>query len=355
MVMTCPACKGLHRSHTRKEGCSLEGVELVPARNYDCAACRGRHVRHSWGPDCRLGEQDSAIQTLFAEAELAAKDVCWRQEGVAALLADLEVQQLVPRIYETHEVLQSQGQMRELFMAGAEKELDQLAKTGTLIPIDEGQAQQLRREGYSTIPAKIVWQLKVGERNLDGSPQVVMGKMRLTGAGNHMSEGEIDSFTKNADSLNLRTAALIAADQGWGMTALDVSTAFLSASLHNNERVIVRVPSILHRLGLVPATVTSWRVEKALYGLRSSPRSWGIERDTTLRGTADSGYSFQQVAGEESLWKVIHKDDSGRESIAGLLLIYVNDFLITGGDATRKKITEILSGRFSIGTVRSSS
>jgi hypothetical protein len=40
--LTCAACRGQHKTHSRGPGCRLEGKELRP--NITCGACRGNHV-----------------------------------------------------------------------------------------------------------------------------------------------------------------------------------------------------------------------------------------------------------------------------------------------------------------------
>ena len=46
--------------------------------------------------------------------------------------------------------------------------------------------------------------------------------------------------------------------------------------------VVVRPPPAWVRMGLVGKD-TLWALEKAVYGLRVSPRAWGVERDSKFR------------------------------------------------------------------------
>ena len=82
------------------------------------------------------------------------------------------------------------------------------------------------------------------------------------------------------------------------MKVIDVKTAFLNAHLPDSmETVYVRPPQALIEFGLV-APGTIWRVVKAIYGLRISPKAWGVERDRQLRQmditVKGTKYLFQQ-------------------------------------------------------------
>ena len=67
----------------------------------------------------------------------------------------------------------------------------------------------------------------------------------------------------------------------WAVESWDVSTAFLYAPLIEKRDVYCKPPQVLVKLGLVqPGTV--WKLKKAFYGLRTSPRAWEEERDRKL-------------------------------------------------------------------------
>ena len=63
-----------------------------------------------------------------------------------------------------------------------------------------------------------------------------------------------------------------------GCGIMDVPTAFLYAPLIEKRDVCCRPPQVLVKLGLVERGVV-WKLKKALYGLRTSPRAWKEERD----------------------------------------------------------------------------
>ena len=88
-----------------------------------------------------------------------------------------------------------------------------------------------------------------------------------------------------------------------------MQTAFLNATLPGQlETVFVRPPQALIEFGLVaPGTV--WEVLKAIYGLRISPRAWGVERDKELRKMpiklGNDTYVFSQRHIDQRGWSIV--------------------------------------------------
>ena len=71
----------------------------------------------------------------------------------------------------------------------------------------------------------------------------------------------------------------------WGISSFDIQAAFLNADMPGEklkDAVYVRPPKILVDYGIIDKYEV-WRLEKALYGLRVSPRLWGKERDNKLK------------------------------------------------------------------------
>ena len=73
---------------------------------------------------------------------------------------------------------------------------------------------------------------------------------------------------------------LVAGVYGWFLTNTDLKNARLHASLDAQQEVYVRPPPLQSRWGFT-ATGALWRLKKALFGLRSTPRLWGT-RDPVL-------------------------------------------------------------------------
>ena len=106
----------------------------------------------------------------------------------------------------------------------------------------------------------------------------------------------------------------------------------------------VRPPKILVDYGIIDKCEV-WRLEKALYGLRVSPRLRGKERDNKLAalpfGHDGVMYKLNRSHIDPSLW-TIH-EDNGCEFLhqivpAGFLRTYVDDFLVAGETRLRMRI-----------------
>ena len=91
-------------------------------------------------------------------------------------------------------------------------------------------------------------------------------------------------YTANADIGSIRVALAEAAQSpDYGVSSLDVATAFLNAPMPESEEeaVYVKPPKLLEQFHLIGPN-TYWKLAKAVYGLRISPRLWGKERDSRL-------------------------------------------------------------------------
>ena len=104
----------------------------------------------------------------------------------------------------------------------------------------------------------------------------------------------------------------------------------MNASLPKGQFVVVQPPDLWVKWGLVPAGVT-WTLDKAVYGLRESPFLWSQERDkqlTMVRWTVDGkSYRLRQGDADSQLW-YLQEDIPGTGKILGLLVVYVDDFML---------------------------
>ena len=66
----------------------------------------------------------------------------------------------------------------------------------------------------------------------------------------------------------------------WGVSSLDVATAFLNAPMPEAEEdtIYVKPPALLAQFHLVKPNIY-WKLHRAVYGLSVSPRLWGKERE----------------------------------------------------------------------------
>ena len=65
------------------------------------------------------------------------------------------------------------------------------------------------------------------------------------------------------------------------IASLDVTAAFLNAPLPEGRVVVLKPPSILYKLQLMPPGHV-WLVHKAIYGLREAPNLWSEERTESM-------------------------------------------------------------------------
>ena len=151
---------------------------------------------------------------------------------------------------------------------------------------------------------------------------------------------------------SVRAVLAASVPKRFGVKVLDVKTAFLNAHLPDSfETVYVRPPQVLAEFGLV-APGTIWRALKAIYGLRISPKAWGVERDRQLRKMSidvdGKTYIFHQSHIDPSVWTVVRgrispeglgvpthdarsPDDPDSEPL-GYIVVYVDDALLTDSD-----------------------
>ena len=189
-------------------------------------------------------------------------------------------------------------------------------------------------------------------------------KARVCICGNFQKPKEGESYyTANIDITSIRMVLSIAAQQSYGVSNLDINTAFLNASLSTAEEelIYVKPPALLVAFDLVPSNVY-WICRKAIYGLRQSPRDWGKHRDKGLKQmrlkVGNKELQFMQSTIDVALWILVEDKEEHfdhKKQTYGYMLTYVDDFLMVGPDDVRKAIEEGISKiwKFELGnTVR---
>ena len=130
----------------------------------------------------------------------------------------------------------------------------------------------------------------------------------------------------------VRVLIALAAKCEWEIFQFDVKNAFLHGELE--EEVYMQLPPG-YQLRNKPNQVC--KPKKALYGLNQSPRAW-FGRFTK----AMIYLNYHQARGDHALFI--------KHSVIGavtLLLVYVDDMLITEGDVDEvQRLTKALSGQF---------
>ena len=168
--------------------------------------------------------------------------------------------------------------------------------------------------GKKPIGLKWVYKLK---RNSDG--EVVKHKARLVGKG-YVQKQDIDFEEVFAPVARLDTVRLLmayAANNGWKIHRLDVKSAFLHGDFE--EEVYVSQPEGYAVKGKEQHVL---KLSKALYGLRQAPRAWNVKLDKSLKKL-----NFRRCLCEQAVYT------RGTRSNTVILGVYVDDLIVTGGNA----------------------
>ena len=204
------------------------------------------------------------------------------------------------------------------------------------------------REGKKVeeLPSKVVGTLKPDP----SQPLQGKRKVRWVICGNYETEKEeVETYSGGADSTALRMLVKKAAVSRWEGATMDVKTAFLNAALDEDQSdyIAVRPPGILVAQGFMSSDEI-YIAQKAVYGLKRSPRLWGLTRDRELHRlrVEDEGeiYMLEPLLSEPHLWKVISmsaEEEEDVEAICGLLMTYVDDLFMV---SRRRILLELIKG-----------
>ena len=175
----------------------------------------------------------------------------------------------------------------------------------------------LRR--VTILPGKAVM---VKKPNGDGTHKK---KARVVVCGNFQQVQPGEETCANTPSFPmLRVLVSLASLHGWSVASWDVSTAFLYASLPEEQELYCRPPNVLVRLGLVQPGIV-WKLKKALYGLRTSPKAWEEERDQKLGQLKWDGphgkIGLVKVESANCVWMIQALDDKACSNPLGMVIV----------------------------------
>eukprot|EP00435_Cladocopium_sp_Y103_P040980 s704_g11.t1 len=253
---------------------------------------------------------DRFIRSLMMDVEELAGDLMEVEENhqsqeTAQLELAVEGQEifLQTRMYSLAEVraeLESwKDSMRSEFQSLTEE-------TGAVRVITEAEADQLRRDAeskgilFERIPGKAIFSRKAGSGKR---------KCRACACGNYMSQRSLtDTYAGGTGATEVRCLLKKGALEGWSAVTLDVKTAFLRAPRdHSREIVVVQPPQIFITAGIsTPGTL--WLVDRALYGLTTSPKERTQFRNEKVAGFTweVEGIKYQvEKTGDQDIWKII--------------------------------------------------
>jgi hypothetical protein len=162
------------------------------------------------------------------------------------------------------------------------------------------------RKGAQILPGK--WVL---DQKFDSDGKWVRNRARWVVCGNFESWQYQDLYAAVANNTSVKVFLLITAILDLECEQIDVVTAFLNASLEEEDEIYVAQPD-----GFDDGTGRVCRLLQALYGLRKAPLLWFRALSTILRKIG-----FESLSSDLCIFK--HRT----EMI--LLIIYVDDMLIS--------------------------
>ena len=187
------------------------------------------------------------------------------------------------------------------------------------------------------LPSKLVYTVKppsgddsVGER------AYCRRKARIVCCGNYASEDQSELYAGGAAAESLRCALTYTARRRWRSGITDITGAFMLTPLPTGDGqtiYIIRPPAALVQLGLVDPQ-ERWQLTHGMYGLRQSPKLWSSFRDNELKKMVvehqGKVWVLQQGAAEPNMWLVREQGAPIDQEPDGLVLVYVDDILISG-------------------------
>ncbi|CAE7279098.1 GIP [Symbiodinium microadriaticum] len=316
----------------------VEEYEGVLEANAEAA--QGLHHREEQRLPERLDDEQWLGLCRMTEAEE-------EMHGVETMLEELTEPLKVVFTVALDEVKQYAGRWSEAI----HKEAKALLDAGALVPLTAEEQSRLERSGRLVVlPAKGVFTVKPPEleRLLDengdpypkGSPRFVKRKARLVICGNFQGrQAKEDSYAGGCQIDSLRTMLVLAAAKGWSIASTDIRNAFILAPIKeededDDDTVYGLFPPRIFQRVVVPYCYQLWRVDRALYGFRRSPRLWSKFRDRRLRAArVPHGEGFlilRQCKADENVWAIVYQEPDKQEEVKGYMNIYVDDVLYVG-------------------------
>ena len=274
-----------------------------------------------------LHHQSEVSEPQLTQACALRKAEALYTPDVEGLLAKLEEEGKPLEVVHTVELKEVRENLSKWFPS-AFKERENLVKTKKAFRVMK---KHELPPGTRLVPGKGVFTVKP-----DGKGY--RRKTRFVACGNYLPADEIgDLYAGGADATTLRAILAYAAGKPWVAGTTDIRQAFVLAPW-KGEPVAVMPPKIAIDMGLCKPDEV-WFVDKALYGLRESPKLWGDFRDAELcqaRWEVEGvEYCLQQMTSDDQLWRVTQStlltDGPAREvSTLGFILVYVDDIFTVG-------------------------
>uniref|UniRef100_A0A2N9FUY7 Reverse transcriptase Ty1/copia-type domain-containing protein n=2 Tax=Fagus sylvatica TaxID=28930 RepID=A0A2N9FUY7_FAGSY len=194
-----------------------------------------------------------------------------------------------------------------LWQQAMKEELDALLKTGTCDLVD-------LPAGKSAIGCKWVYKIKTRS---DGTVDRYKARLVAKGFTQEYGIDYEETFAPVARLSSVRTLIAVSASQHWPLFQMDVKNAFLNGEL--TEEVYMQLPPGFSQPPDFSPKVC--RLRRALYGLKQALRAWFAKFSSTI-----SQHGFSASLYDSALF--FRHSDHG----ITLLLLYVDDMIITGDD-----------------------
>ena len=263
--------------------------------------------------------------------EVRRVDESFYTPSVETLLRNLEVPLKV-----VHNVSPSEVRLHlEEWKQAALTEVNALEGMKAIVRLRGSEAnKELHLPGTQVLPAKTVFTVKPGSGD-----NYFRRKCRVVGCGNFEEKGsDLDLYAGGIPADALRALLIEASSRGYLAFILDVCNAFLLAPIPEGAKnhILLRPPRMLEQMQIT-SEGELWRIERAVYGLRQSPKWWGDFRDSTLRTSSwigDTGPTrFVQSTVEGNVWKIMTESDE----VVGFAIIYVDDIMILSTQSEAEK------------------
>ena len=161
---------------------------------------------------------------------------------------------------------------------------------------------------------------------------LVKPKARLVVRG-FEEEEEVQVDAPTAAKMTLRTVLAIATNKQWSVKTIDIKAAFLQGRAIERD-VYLMPPEEANLEGKL------WRLRKSAYGLADAARNWYISvRDTLIKLNCKQSH----------LDKAVFRWYNG-EKLEGILVLHVDDFLITGTEKFYQCVMKVLGEKFQVGS-----
>ena len=171
-------------------------------------------------------------------------------------------------------------------------------------------------------------------------------RMRLVVQGCYQDATKLDTdslFASTPSLVTMRLLLVMALARNWSISLADISTAFLHAAIGAGEEIFVVPPAEYY-----PTRNCLWKLNRAMYGLKQSPRLWQEHFAKTMQKLG-----FRRCKSDSNLYC--------HSSKQLYVLAYVDDLMIVGDpeqskafiDSLNKELLVKITGRLEAGSEHS--